>query len=46
MCAAVGHPVLELQRTALRPAALGALQPGAHRRLSRAEVERLRALTL
>jgi 23S rRNA pseudouridine2605 synthase len=46
MCAAVGHPVLELVRTRFGPLTLGALQPGEHRRLSAAEVERLRALTL
>jgi 23S rRNA pseudouridine2605 synthase len=46
MCAAVGHPVRELTRTRFGPLSLGALQPGAHRRLSLAEVERLRALTL
>src|SRR5271166_4097663 len=44
MCEAVGHPVLELQRTGFGPLRLGGLQPGAHRRLSPAEVERLRAL--
>ncbi len=46
MCAAVGHPVLELVRTRFGPLTLGALQPGEHRRLSAVEVERLRALTL
>jgi len=46
MCAAVGHPVLELVRTRFGPLTLGALQPGEHRRLSPVEVERLRALTL
>jgi 23S rRNA pseudouridine2605 synthase len=46
MCAAVGHPVLELVRTRFGPLSLGALQAGEHRRLSTAEVERLRALTL
>lgn len=46
MCAAVGHPVLELARTRFGPLTLGALQAGEHRRLSLAEVERLRALTL
>jgi 23S rRNA pseudouridine2605 synthase len=44
MCKAVGHPVTELIRTSFGPLALGELRPGAHRRLSRAEVERLRAL--
>ena len=46
MCVAVGHPVLELVRTRFGPLSLGALEPGQHRRLSRTEVERLRALTL
>jgi 23S rRNA pseudouridine2605 synthase len=46
MCRAVGHPVLELRRIAFGPLTLGALAPGAHRRLSDAEVERLRALPL
>ena len=44
MCAAVGHPVLELQRVAFGPLRLGALQPSEHRRLSAAEIEQLRAL--
>jgi 23S rRNA pseudouridine2605 synthase len=44
MCAAVGHPVLELQRVGFGPLRLGALAPGGHRRLNAAEVERLRAL--
>ncbi|HUB36857.1 MAG TPA: pseudouridine synthase [Solirubrobacteraceae bacterium] len=42
MCAAVGHPVRTLQRVAFGPLRLGDLAPGAHRRLSAAEVERLR----
>jgi 23S rRNA pseudouridine2605 synthase len=46
MCKAVGHPVLELTRTRFGPLRLDGLAPGAHRRLSDAEVERLRALTL
>ncbi len=44
MCEAVGHPVLELQRVAFGPLRLAGLAPGAHRRLSDAEAERLRAL--
>ena len=40
---AIGHPVLELQRVAFGPLRLGDLAPGAHRRLSDAEVSRLRA---
>ncbi|HXW59158.1 MAG TPA: pseudouridine synthase [Solirubrobacteraceae bacterium] len=43
MCAAVGHPVLSLQRVAFGPLGLGRLAPGAHRRLSAAEVRSLRA---
>jgi 23S rRNA pseudouridine2605 synthase len=46
MCQAVGHPVLELTRTSFGPLTLDAIKPGAHRRLSAAEVERIRALTL
>jgi 23S rRNA pseudouridine2605 synthase len=44
MCEAVGHPVAELRRTGFGPLRLDGLKPGAHRRLSAAEVERLRAL--
>jgi 23S rRNA pseudouridine2605 synthase len=44
MCQAVGHRVLELQRTRFGPLRLAGLQAGAHRRLSAAEGERLRAL--
>jgi 23S rRNA pseudouridine2605 synthase len=46
MCQAIGHPVLELVRISFGPLALDGLEPGAHRRLPAAEVERLRALTL
>jgi len=46
MCEAVGHPVLELRRTAFGPLRLGSLKDGAHRRLGPSEAERLRALTL
>jgi 23S rRNA pseudouridine2605 synthase len=42
MCAAVGHPVRTLERIRFGPLQLGDLAPGAHRRLSAAEVERLR----
>lgn len=42
MCEAVGHPVTRLERTAFGPLRLGTLGPGASRRLSAAEVERLR----
>ena len=44
MCAAVGHPVLELERVGFGPLRLDGLKVGEHRRLSAAEVERLRAL--
>jgi 23S rRNA pseudouridine2605 synthase len=43
MCEAVGHPVLALRRVAFGPLALGNLAAGGHRRLTAAEVERLRA---
>jgi 23S rRNA pseudouridine2605 synthase len=45
MCEAVGHRVLELERVGFGPLALDGLAPGGHRRLTDAEVERLRALT-
>jgi 23S rRNA pseudouridine2605 synthase len=41
MLEAVGQPVIALERVALGPLRLGALKPGAHRKLSPAEVERL-----
>jgi len=43
MCEAVGHEVTALQRTAFGPLRLERLPPGESRRLSQAEVERLRA---
>ena len=43
MCEAVGHRVVELERVAIGPLRLGALEAGANRRLTAAEVERLRA---
>jgi len=43
MCEAVGHRVTALQRTAFGPLRLERLPPGESRRLSAAEVERLRA---
>jgi 23S rRNA pseudouridine2605 synthase len=46
MCEAVGHPVLELERTRFGPLALDGLARGAHRRVREAELERLRALAL
>jgi 23S rRNA pseudouridine2605 synthase len=42
MCEAVGHPVAQLTRVAFGPLGLGDLAPGAARRLTEAEVERLR----
>jgi 23S rRNA pseudouridine2605 synthase len=42
MCEAVGHRVTSLQRTAFGPLRLSGLEEGAHRRLTPAEVERLR----
>jgi 23S rRNA pseudouridine2605 synthase len=44
MCAAVGHPVLALSRVGFGPLGLNRLGPGEHRRLSDAELGRLRAL--
>lgn len=45
MCAAVGHEVDSLVRVAFGPLPLGALRPGASRRLTGAEVEALREAT-
>lgn len=42
MCDAIGHPVTELTRIAFGPLRLTNLAPGQHRRLTQAEVERLR----
>jgi 23S rRNA pseudouridine2605 synthase len=42
MIEAVGHQVVELQRVAFGPLGLRGLEPGQSRRLTRAEVERLR----
>jgi 23S rRNA pseudouridine2605 synthase len=42
MCETVGHPVRSLARVAFGPLALGDLPEGAHRRLTEAEVRRLR----
>ncbi len=44
MCAAVGHPVLELERIGFGPLRLDGLKEGEYRRLSTVEVERLRGL--
>jgi 23S rRNA pseudouridine2605 synthase len=41
MCEAVGHPVIMLERTAFGPLRLGALRPGASRRLTSAELRAL-----
>jgi len=42
MCDAVGHPVASLERVAFGPLGLKGLGPGEHRRLTAAEIERLR----
>ena len=42
MLAEVGHPVVALKRVAFGPLRLGELTAGRHRRLTAAEVERLR----
>ncbi|HVW19460.1 MAG TPA: pseudouridine synthase, partial [Solirubrobacteraceae bacterium] len=42
MCEAVGHPVVQLTRTAFGPLSLGALKPGDSRRLHAREVQALR----
>ena len=44
MLEAVGHPVRALERVAFGPLRLGALEPGEHRALTAAEIERLRGL--
>jgi 23S rRNA pseudouridine2605 synthase len=45
MCEAVGHRVTALQRVGFGPLRLGGMAPGAYRRLTAAEVERLRKPT-
>jgi 23S rRNA pseudouridine2605 synthase len=45
MCEAVGHRVTALERVAFGPLRLAGLEQGAYRRLSPAEVERLRKAT-
>jgi 23S rRNA pseudouridine2605 synthase len=45
MCEAVGHRVTALERVAFGPLRLKGLDEGAHRRLTEAEVERLRQAT-
>lgn len=45
MCEAVGHPVRALQRVGFGPLALGELAPGAHHRLTPAELAELSALS-
>jgi 23S rRNA pseudouridine2605 synthase len=42
MCEAVGHPIKRLQRVRFGELELGGLREGSHRRLTAAEVERLR----
>ena len=42
MCEAVGHPVISLERIAFGPLKLTGLKPGEHRRLTAAEVAKLR----
>jgi 23S rRNA pseudouridine2605 synthase len=42
MLEAVGHRVVELERVAFGPLGLRGLEPGKSRRLTKAEVERLR----
>jgi 23S rRNA pseudouridine2605 synthase len=42
MCEAVGHPVIALERVRFGPLWLGKLEEGRHRRLSAAEIEKLR----
>jgi 23S rRNA pseudouridine2605 synthase len=44
MLETVGHPVKSLERVAFGPLRLGPLEPGDHRRLTTAELERLRSL--
>lgn len=44
MCETLGHPVLALERIGFGQLRLDGLAPGAHRRLSEAEIECLRAL--
>ncbi len=44
MLEAVGHPVRALERVAFGPLRLGGLEPGESRKLSPAEIERLRSL--
>jgi 23S rRNA pseudouridine2605 synthase len=44
MLEAVGHPVKSLERVAFGPLRIGALELGDHRRLTPAELERLRSL--
>ena len=45
MLEAVGHRVVELERVAFGPLGLRGLEPGKSRRLTKAEVERLRRAT-
>ncbi len=45
MLEAVGHRVIELERVAFGPLGLRGLEPGKSRRLTKAEVERLRRVS-
>ncbi|NVL90781.1 MAG: rRNA pseudouridine synthase [Desulfobacterales bacterium] len=42
MCSAVGHPVMKLKRTCYGPIRLGNLKPGTYRKLTPAEMKKLR----
>lgn len=42
MCDAIGHPVIDLARTAYGPLTLGSLKPGGSRELTAPEIRRLR----
>jgi len=42
MCSAVGHPVMKLKRTRYGPIRLGNLKPGTYRKLTPAEMKKLR----
>jgi pseudouridine synthase len=46
MCEAVGHPVIELQRTSLEFLTLEGLRPGQYRRLTPGEVSTLKEIAL
>ena len=46
MCAAIGHPVISLKRTALGFLTLKGVEPGHYRHLNQKEVEQLKAIAL